>query len=91
MGFDVNFNSKPIIKETQSMHDGGAGNLGYFEKEEEKNQKDKDKSIFNEAKNKDTFEKQDDIDYEYEFSISKFIAKIIFAIKDWLKKSKIIK
>lgn len=85
MGFDVNFN-KPIIKETQSMHDGGAGNLGYFEQEEKK-KKDKDKSIFSEAKEKDSFEKHDGKDGDSgDFSISKLIAQIILAVKDWFKK-----
>lgn len=88
MGFDVNFN-KPVIKETQAMQDGGAGNLGYFEQEKKKKE-DKDKSIFSEAKGKekDSFEKHDDNeDSSFDFSISKIIAQIILAIKDWLKKT----
>lgn len=86
MGFDVNFN-KPIIQETQSLQDGGAGNLGYFE-QGEKNKKDKDKSIFAEAKEKDTFEKNGETDGDSEgFSITKLIAQIILAIKDWFKKT----
>lgn len=86
MGFDVNFN-KPMIQETQSMHDGGAGNLGYFEQEKKK--KDKDKSIFTEAKekNNDSFEKHDGNEGDPgDFSISKIIAQIILAVKDWFKK-----
>lgn len=86
MGFDVNFN-KPMIQETQSMHDGGAGNLGYFEQEKKK--KDKDKSIFTEAKekNNDSFEKHDGNEGNPDdFSISKIIAQIILAVKDWFKK-----
>ncbi|MEI8129276.1 MAG: hypothetical protein WCG95_06625 [bacterium] len=87
MEFDVNFNNKPIIKETQAMHDGGAGNLGYFEQEDQKKKKDRDKSVFNEAKEHDTFEKHDDINYDDDdFSISKLIAQIILSIKDWIKK-----
>lgn len=86
MGFDVNFNNKPIIKETQAMHDGGAGNLGYFEREEEKKKKDKDKSVFNESKEYDTFEKHDEINYDDDFSISKLINQLISDIKDWFKK-----
>lgn len=85
MGFDVNFN-KPAIQETQSLQDGGAGNLGYFE--QEKNKKDKDKSIFSEAKEKDTFEKHGEENENSEnFSITKLIAQIILAIKDWFKKT----
>lgn len=86
MGFDVNFNNKPIIKETQAMHDGGAGNLGYFEREEDKKKKDMEKSVFSEAKEHDTFEKHDEFDYDDDFSISKWIAQIILAVKDWIKK-----
>lgn len=83
MGFDVNFNSKPVIKETQAMHDGGAGNLGYFE--QEKQQKEKDKSIF--AKTEDSFEKKDgEFEESEDFSVSKLIAQIILAVKDWIKK-----
>lgn len=88
MGFDVNFN-KPVIQETQSMHDGGAGNLGYFEQEKKK-QEERDKSIFAEAKEKgsDSFEKHDgNGDGSENFSLSKWIAQIILAIKDWLKKT----
>lgn len=86
MGFDVNFN-KPIIQETQSLQDGGAGNLGYFEQEKKK-QEERDKSIFTEAKEKDSFEKYDgNSDGSENFSISKLIAEIILAIKDWFKKT----
>lgn len=89
MGFDVNFNNKPMIQETQSMHDGGAGNLGYFEQEENKKKKKSEKSIFSEAKeSEDTFEK-DGLNSENgsEFSISRFIAQIILNVKDWYKKT----
>lgn len=87
MGFDVNFNNnKPIIKEAQAMHDGGAGNLGYFEREEKK-KKNSEKSIFSEANsNEDTFEKgSENDDFQEQFSISKLIAEIILGIKDWFK------
>lgn len=87
MGFEVNFN-KPIIQESQSAQDGGAGNLGYFESEEEKKKKEKDKSIFSEAKEKDSFEKHGSNEGDSEnFSISRLIAQIILAIKDWFKKT----
>ena len=86
MGFDVNFN-KPIIKETQTTQDGGAGNLGYFESEEKKKQK-KDKSVFVEAGESDTFKKNDaDEGSISDFSISRLIAEIILAVKDWFKKT----
>lgn len=86
MGFEVNSFNKPIIKESQSTQDGGAGNLGYFEASEEQKKKDKDKSIFGQEK-EDSFEKHDGQSNDIEdFSISKFIAEIILAIKDWFKK-----
>lgn len=81
MSFDVNFN-KPVIKETQKMQDGGAGNLGYFE--QERQQKEKEKSIFDDKS--DSFEKHE-ITTEEEFSLTKLIAQIILAIKDWFKKT----
>lgn len=82
MGFGVNFN-KPMIQETQSMHDGGAGNLGYFEQKEKEN---KEKSIFAEEKEKDTFEKHDLDEVSEDFSFSEWIGNIFNAIKDWFKK-----
>lgn len=85
MGFEVNFN-KPVIQETQSLQDGGAGNLGYFENEEKK-KKDKDKSIFSEAAEKDTFENSNEKNDSGSFSISRLIAQIILTVKDWLKKT----
>lgn len=84
MGFGVNFN-KPIIQETQAMHDGGAGNLGYFEQGE---QEKKEKSIFTEAKEKDTFEKSGlDEDISEEFSLTAWIENLLTAIKEWFKKN----
>lgn len=86
MGFDVNFGNKPIIKESQAAHDGGAGNLGYFESgEKEKEEKAKNKSIFEEKH--DSFDKHSDtVKVDDSFSISKLIAQIILAIKDFLRK-----
>lgn len=85
MGFGVNFN-KPAITKTQSTHDGGAGNLGYFEQEEQ-NRKDKQsQSIFSETGENDSFQKNDDNEGN-EFSVSKLIAQVILAIKDWFKKT----
>lgn len=85
MGFDVNFGNKPIIKESQAAHDGGAGNLGYFESDEKKEQAKKNKSIFEEKQ--DSFDKHsDDAGNSEEFSISKLIAQIILAIKDFFRK-----
>lgn len=85
--FDVKFTPKPVIQESQSTKDGGAGNLGYFEREEEKKKKNKEKSIFGEAE-EDTFKKHDETEKNSnDFSISKLIAQIIFAVKDWLKKN----
>ena len=87
MGFEINggFN-KPVIKESQQAHDGGAGNLGYFE-QGEKDKKEKDKSIFSDAKESDTFVKEGaEEDFSDDFSISKILAQIILAVKDWFKK-----
>ena len=81
MGFDVNFN-KPMIRETQSMQDGGAGNLGYFESGEQK--KDKDKSIFAEAH--DSFEKSTEDDVQSDFSIAEFFSNLIDSIVAFFKK-----
>ena len=88
MGFNVNFNNKPIIKETQAMQDGGAGNLGYFEgeNEEEKNKKENNDSIFN-SQEGDYFEKDGDSEDTNDFSISKIIAQIIFSVKEWFRKT----
>lgn len=92
MGFDVNFNNEPIIKQAQSAQDGGAGNLGYFQREqEEKKKKESEKSLFDGKEYKeDTFVKgnssiNDDIESE-SFSLSKFIAQIILEIRYHLKK-----
>lgn len=85
MGFDVNFNNKPVIQSAQSAQDGGAGNLGYFEREEKEKNDSKNKSIFSEQES-DSFKKSGDIDIETDFSISKIIAQFILTIKDWLKK-----
>lgn len=89
MGFEVNFNNKPIITESKGLTDGGAGNLGYFEQEKEKKEKEKEKSIFAESgSNEDSFSKSGDEELKTEnFSISSLIAEIIFSIKDWLRKT----
>lgn len=88
MGFEVTPPSKPIIREAASMqNDGGAGNLGYFEREESKEKKQSNESIFAAENEQDTFKRESDIDIpEEEFSISKLIAKIIFAVKEWFRK-----
>lgn len=87
MGFEVNFNNKPIIKEAQSMqNDGGAGNLGYFEREEQEKEKQKKGSIFSEQ-GSDSFKLSSDVEeQDSDFSLSKLIAQIILTIKDFFKK-----
>lgn len=86
MGFEINNFHKPIIKEAQNVKDGGAGNTGYFEQEEKKKQQEKEKSIFN-AESTDAFVKNgSDANPEEDFSISKWIAEIILAVKEWFKK-----
>jgi len=70
------------------MHnDGGGGNLGYFEKGENQKKKSSEGSIFAEEKEADSFEKKsEDKEIEGDFSITKFIANIIFTVKEWFKK-----
>ncbi len=90
MGFGVNNfnNNQPIIKGAQSAQDGGAGNLGYFEREEKKRKEDEEMIIFSSSSDDvDTFNKNDDAFQEEEdFSIAKLIAEMIFNIKEWFKK-----
>ena len=91
MGFDINPPSnKPIIREAASMqNDGGAGNLGYFENEGKKEKKHAPESIFSTEQESDTFVKgSEEMESNDGFSISNFIAKIIFAVKEWFKKIK---
>lgn len=86
MGFEINNFHKPIIKEAQTVQDGGAGNTGYFEQDEKRKQQEKDKSIFD-AESTDAFVKngaQENV--EEDFSFTKWIAQIILAVKDWFKK-----
>jgi len=89
MGFDVNFNNKPVIQGAQSAQDGGAGNLGYFERggeKDEHNELSKNTSIFD-GDSADSFKKSSDEEEDSEpFSIANLIARIILAIKDLLRK-----
>lgn len=88
-GFDVNvLSSKPVIREAANMqNDGGAGNLGYMEqgegKEDEKKKQAFDDSIFSKKSEFDSFVYQKDLEgYEDEsFSFAKLIANIIIAFK----------
>lgn len=88
MGFDVNFTNKPAIQSAQSSQDGGAGNLGYFEQgeKEEKAKKEANSSIFSQSQENDSFKKSGSDNSDESFSISKIIAEIILAIKDWFNK-----
>lgn len=89
MSFDVNPpSSKPVIREAASMqNDGGAGNLGYFERGEGKEKKQQKDSIFSSGQESDTFQKESDVSEKGDdFSISGFIANLIFAVKEWFKK-----
>lgn len=87
MSFDVNvLSTKPVIKAAASMqNDGSAGNLGYMaqgEKEEKKEKKYLDESIFMKKEEGDifTFDREPEMPEE-QFSISKLIAEIILKIK----------
>lgn len=91
MGFEINRpSSKPIIKETQSTHDGGGGNLGYMEGQEGSGGQSKknDEEIFAVKHEEfDTFKKDGEEDLpESEFSVAKLIAQVIFALKSFIKK-----
>lgn len=92
MSFDVNvLSTKPVIKAAASMqNDGGAGNLGYMaqgEKEEKKERKYLDDSIFMKQQGEDifSFDKEPEMPEE-KFSLSKLIAEIILFIKNIFKK-----
>lgn len=88
-GFGINFNNKPVIREAANMqNDGGAGNLGYFERGEGERKEKKDDefdSVFIEGKN-DSFGHDEELSTEEEFSIAKLIAQVILAIKNFFKK-----
>lgn len=69
------------------QNDGGGGNLGYFENEGKHEKKQQQESIFSHGLEADTFGKEGEKEPEdEEFSISKFIANIIFAVKEWFRK-----
>ena len=90
MSFGINFNNnQPVIKGAQAPHDGGAGNLGYFEGGRKKEEKDSQESVFDEKdKNvEDSFVKEGEEKIDDDgFSVSKFIAEIILSIKDFVVK-----
>ena len=87
MGFDVNFNNKPVIQGAKSTQDGGAGNLGYFEREEKEKQSAKNKSVFEEQDN-DSFKKTNQVEEDSQgFSIARLIAQVIMSIRDWVRKT----
>ncbi len=86
MSFDVNvLSTKPIIKAAASMqNDGGGGNLGYMAQgQKEEKRKYLDESIFMKQQGEDIFglDKEPDLPEE-KFSLAKFIAKIIFTLKN---------
>lgn len=88
-GFGINFNNKPVIREAANMqNDGGAGNLGYFERGEgERKEKESEiDSVFIEGKN-DSFGADEENSETEDFSIAKFIAQLILSIKNWFKKT----
>ena len=87
MSFDMNISSvKPVIREAQSMqNDGGGGNLGYMsqgQKEEKHYNPFGDDSIFLKQEEQDLFGFDKELEMPEEpFSLSKFIADIIYNIK----------
>ena len=92
MSFDVNvLSTKPVIKAAASMqNDGGAGNLGYMaqgEKEDKKERRYLDESIFMKKDEGDifTFDKEPEMPEEKSY-ISKLIEKIVTIIKMLLGK-----
>jgi len=67
MSFDVNplNNNIPQLKANKTQ-DGGAGNTGYFEQKRKKQEDDeRNKSVFNEDKGKDTFTLEDARELSY--------------------------
>lgn len=87
MSFDVNvLSTKPVIKAAASMqNDGGAGNLGYMaqgEKEEKKERRYLDESIFMKKDEGDifTFDKEPEMPEEKPY-LSKLIEQIIMTLK----------
>ncbi len=87
MSFDVNvLSTKPVIKAAASMqNDGGAGNLGYMaqgEKEEKKERKYLDESIFMKKNEGDifTFDKEPEMPEEKSF-LAKILDKVMLIIK----------
>ena len=92
MSFDVNvLSTKPVIKAAASMqNDGGAGNLGYMaqgEKEEKKERKYLDESIFMKKDEGDifSFEKEPEMPEE-KSPFSKLIEQIVNVFKILLGK-----
>ncbi len=92
MSFDVNvLSTKPVIKAAASMqNDGGAGNLGYMaqgEKEEKKERKYLDESIFMKKDEGDifSFEKEPEMPEE-KSPLSKLIEQIVNVFKILLGK-----
>lgn len=85
MGFDLNFNNnQPMIQNAQKSQDGGAGNLGYMKGRKKKGEEDAEilsGSIFDEKK--DSFTHSDQLETE-PFSLSQFIARIVYYIKSTL-------
>lgn len=87
MSFDVNvLSTKPVIKAAASMqNDGGGGNLGYMaqgEKEEKKEKKYLDESIFMKKNENDifTFDK-DPVMPDDSISFSKIIKNVLIKIR----------
>ncbi len=61
MSFDINGPSpvnKPMIQESQHTSDGGAGNLGYFQRGKQKKKKDDEFDTFEFSSGEDSFEEQ---------------------------------
>ena len=93
MSFDVNvLSSKPVIKAAASMqNDGGGGNLGYMsqgrKKDEEKNKKYLDESIFLKQNEKDLFGYGKEPEFKNEsVSLVKIIENIVNSIKNLFSK-----
>ena len=89
MSFDVNvLSTKPVIKAAASMqNDGGGGNLGYMaqgRREEKKEKKYLEESIFSTKPEVDTFEfdKKEPEMPDEKFSLSKFTAELIYKLKN---------
>lgn len=79
MSFDINGPSpvnKPMIQESQHTSDGGAGNLGYFQRGKQKKKKEDEFDSFEFSSGEDAFEKELDQIEDEEVDLKSITNKI---------------